>query len=330
MWIYVPDSDSTKESWVGIIKNGEGSKSRLTFELIRHADGPDVFGPPPFQNRPAIGGLLDFQRRCTLIGPAVTDFDSGALGPVADFSRTLVKGEFGALLSGLMIEDLDEPLFTRIEFESDALGAWYAPPAYGTRFDPHSKTHNIEIKKTDLKQFEVLNLGRVRCLYGASVSSEGRASGIRSVFKFQLDFWTPQTLQRTMLTCLGLERLFGFLIGHRGKFPVYTLWVVGDHRFGKIYDLDPCGKLEIGGLNWQDGDVPHPHMCIHSNGMCGATLGSILLRFAESREKILTRMEAVEFSRFFADSLYERFSIVMPVLEEYLKERYTNTSRPIR
>lgn len=194
MWIYIPDVDNEKEAWVGTISPPEGPKSRGSFELIRHVNPTDMYLTSPFERRKSVIGLLDHQRPCTLFRPLVHHIDPGLLGVRIGFQRTQIKGSFEALLIDLSVEDNDEKIFNGIAFESEAFGTWYAPPAYSTDFNTNTRTHVVEIKETERKEFDLPTLGHLTCTSGANVSSGVRSGVIKSVSLFRLDFSAPMSL----------------------------------------------------------------------------------------------------------------------------------------
>ena len=159
------------------------------------------------------------------------------------------------------------------------------------------------------------------CTSGAQVSSGVRSGLIKSVCAFRLDASILLSLNETRVTCFGLERLFGFLIGFRGRPPSYKVWLNKTYKVGE-FELPREGKLEIGGMDWKDADVPHPMACVHLNGMGGTSLQSILEKFIAAQEDIVTRIHAIELSRFFSNDLGFRFAVVMPILESYVRARY--------
>jgi hypothetical protein len=235
--------------------------------------------------------------------------------------RTLIKGQFEALLSNLGIENADEKVFSTISFESDSFSVWYAGRMYTKDFDVNTRTHNLKIMETERKELDVLELGRVTCTSGVKVSGQGQSGEITSASVFRLDYSKLASLNEVIDNCVGLERLFGFLIGFRGKPPVFNVWQNKTYKIGE-YDLRYDGKLDISGINWTKGTPPHRMNCVHLNGRGGATLESILPNFFDNAEDIVTRIHAVEFSRFFSNNLSERFSVIMPVLESYIKGKY--------
>ncbi len=322
MWIYVPDRNEKNDPWVGKISSDESPKSSWTFELIRHTDIENMYQTSPFDKKGTVVGLLDHQRNCTLIRPLVHHIDPGSLGVRIGFQRTRIEGQFGALLTDLSVSDSDECIFDGITFESDAFGAWYESPAYKTDYDFESGTPSVQIEKTQRENFNVSSLGRVTCTTGTNLSSGIRSGVIKSVCIFRLDFDELKSLNSSMQACFGLERLFGFLIGFRGKPPSFKLRTKNKYKVGE-HELSQDGVLKIGGIDWKEGDLPHPMECIHRNRTGGASLQDILPKFFADQDDLLTRIHAVEFSRFFSINFNDRFSVVMPILESYVKRNFT-------
>lgn len=320
MWIYIPEDDE-KEAWVGTVSVPEGPKSGWNFELIRHVEFEDLYRTKPFDEKDTVIGLLDYQQKCTLIRPLIQYIDPGTLGMRFDPPRTRITGEFQALLTDIPVENSDDKIFTSFSFDSNLFAAWYSPPSYRTDFDFNTKTHLVEVKSTETRTFDIKPFGKVTCTSGADLSSDMRLGTIRSAAVFRFDFYEPVSLKEVINVCTGIERLFCFLIGFRGKPPVYNVWInetyrVDDREFA--YD----GKLDIGGLDWKDGKPPHPMDCVHLNGWGDGTLELILSNFLNEIDGLVSRIHAIELSRFFSKNLNERFSIVMPILESYVRAKY--------
>jgi hypothetical protein len=89
-------------------------------------------------------------------------------------------------------------------------------------------------------------------------------------------------------------------------------------------DIAIDGDLEVSGLDWKSGDLPHPLSCRHRRGWGGASIELILDRYLTHSTDLLTRIAAVERSELFTTDIFERFASTMPILEAYLKARYTN------
>ena len=322
MWIYIPDPDETKDPWIGTLSRPENQKSMWSFELIRHVDAAGVYQTDPFNERGTVIGLLDHQQKCTLIRPFVLRVDPGSVGVRLPVTRTRIEGECHALLTDLAIKDADEKIVAGMSLDSEAFSAWFGQYKFTTNFDPKTRTPSVEIKDTERNEFDLSDVGHVTCMSGAEVSSRGRSSVIRSAAILRLVFAAPASLNETLVNCFGLERLFGFLIGFRGRYPSYKIWLDSTYKIGE-HELHPDGKLDVSGVDWQRGEPPHPMDCVHLRGLGGGTPEKVLANFLRNRDDILTRIHVVEFNRFFSKNLLDRFSVLMPVLEAYLKNRYT-------
>jgi hypothetical protein len=321
VWIYIPDKDETKEPWIGTITPPERSGSLWSFELIRHVDPSDTHFTP-FDDATTAIGLLNHQQRCTLVRPRVLVIDPGSVGIRLPTERTRITGEFDALLTDLPVKDAEERNLVSLSFDSETFGAWYAPRAFSTSFDPKSRTHAVDISETARKVFR-LPIGEVICTTGGEVLPEGRSATIRSAAILRIELNSPISLREMIDTCLGLERLFGFLIGFQGKLPTFKIALNQTYKIDK-HELRWDGSLEIGGVEWQQGRPPHPMRCIHLQGQGGGTIHTILEKFFVDNDSILARIHSIDFCRHFTSNLNDRFSVIMPVLEAYLKRRYTS------
>jgi hypothetical protein len=100
-------------------------------------------------------------------------------------------------------------------------------------------------------------------------------------------------------------------------------------QLSKTYQIDENvlqyeGALDLAGVDWMPGEPPNPFDCLHVRGIGGIDTPEILAKFLENRVDLLSRIQAVEFNRFFSTNLNDRFSAIMPALEAYLKGRYTS------
>ncbi len=299
------------------------SGARWELEVIRQVEPKDLYGTQPFEKTHTVVGLLDHQIPCTLVRPLIYSVDPGSLGVRYLAFRTRLKGRFSSFISGLAIDDIDAKVFTGASFASDAFEAWYSLPAYQAEFDVKKFKHKVSIRGTQKKTFRVNGVGVVTCLTRAHVASAGRASNIKSIAAFTVDFYKPLSLQEVETICHEIETLFGFLVGFRSKPPIFRIRLNDTYQVGD-QSLPLEGELQIGGVDWQSKLPPHPFDCIHLNGLGKASLRDLLVRFMKDRENLMTRMMVVEFSRHFAKNLQESFSIVMPVLEQYVKAKYSS------
>ncbi len=321
MWIIIPDPDGLKEPWVGQITRDVAAKSSWLFELVRPVDHADLYRQEPFQDANNVIGLLDHQKPCTLIRPIIERIDPGRLDVKNKSQRTIITGEFQALLSDIPAEDGDEQKFLGFAFESEALDAWYGKPTFDHNFNRKTRTPTVDIKPSVTNTFTVRSFGQVTVTRTARLASKLRSSSLHSATVFKVEFEKPKSINEVMSLAFGLERLFGFLVGFRGPYPVFTTWIANKLKAGDI-EWNYDGTLEIGNVDCSGGEAPHPLNCVHLNGIAGAELPSILERFPAQENDILDRIHAVEFSRFFSRNLNDRFAVTMPVLDSYVQGRY--------
>lgn len=322
MWIYLPDEDG-KEAWGGTIVKNKGSKSRWTFELIRHVDNPtNLYDSTPFDDQRPVVGLLDYQTRCTVIWPIVTHIDPGSIGNFVNFYRTRIEGECDSLLRGLAITDAEEKIFLGVKFTSQAFSTWFSAPLHKHDFDTKSHSPGMKIAPDKRERITIPNVGIVECVTGARfVDLNVHSTSVTSSSLFSLTFDVPQSLEQIRELSFGLESLFGFLIGYRGELPTFSVWIDKKYTIaGQSHSYS--GNLEISGTPFVEGGAPHPMRCIHLGRSNPKTLKNILEKFFENKDDILTRIHVVEFCRFFSTNLNDRFSVIMPVLEQYIRSKY--------
>ncbi len=182
---------------------------------------------------------------------------------------------------------------------------------------------SVKADKTD--KFSISGFGTIECTTGARFSDDNvHSTSIKSASLFKLSFDKPKSLDETQRICFGLERLFGFLIGHRGPLPEFSVWLNKQYQM-EDQKIHYSGTLEIGGAYYVDEKPPHPMRCVHLAALGVVRLEMIVGNFLKGHNDLITRIHAVEFCRFFTTNLNDRFSVIMPVLEEYLKKRYTGS-----
>lgn len=317
-WIYVPDVDEDRP-WTGRIWDEGDSKSRWRFELIRHADLSDIYSTSPFAGAAPVSGLLDHQRPCTIIRPLVTRIDPGKSGQKFPFLRTRIEGSCQAFLTGLAIEDETAEDFAGIGFESPAFAAWYGGRSFSTVSGATHRTERIETIDEAKEPATIAGLGEVEATRIASVKDDHHSSIVKTRTILRIVFDRQRSLSEAMDICLGLEFLFGFLVGFRSRPPLFHLW---QQRDPEAEDVSRDAELQIGGVNWSPGEPPHPFERLHMAGRGGVGLATVLERFAANSSDFVTRIHAIESSRFFATTLNDKFAHVMPVFEQYLKATY--------
>lgn len=322
MWIQIPDPDPDKEAWTGAIAPPADPKGSWTFELVRQRKSlPGFHDTTPFEWGKPVVGLLDFQRACTLVGTRVLSTEGGSLGVRILGARTVISGEFDALLTNLAIEDENAPCIAGLLFESEALGTWMGlDRAHPDRSD---EALSVRLGAVEEERLDAPGWGQLSVKSRVVVSETRRTGSYRTSCVVRLELPAPVSLEDAFGTCMSLERLFGFLIGFRGKLPTFHLWTNGTYRVGEREHPED-GTLEVSGFDWRAGELPYRPECLSQRGAGGLTLAGVLERFDADRDSILARIYALEFSRQFSKNLNDRFVVVMPVLEEYLRSRYAS------
>lgn len=322
MWIYIPDLDEKKEAWVGAVEPPTTPGASWTFELIRHVEIADAYDVSTVDGRAAVLGLLNHQQKCTLLRPMVLHKDPGSIGVRLPAQRTRITGEFEGLLTDLPVEDVTAPIFAGFSFDSPSFGVWFGASAFKSHLDADARTYSVDIAKTETKKFSLGDIGGLSCTTGVELRERGRSATLQSVAYVRVDYASPASLDALIQLSSDLERLFGFLVGVRGPFPKIRTWLTSTYRVGK-HDLPEDGTLEMAGFDWKPGETPHRLECIHREGLAGGDLASVLQHFLGIRESVMARIHVVEACRHFTSNLNSQFSMVMPVLEAYLKTRYT-------
>lgn len=313
-WIYIhPDSNSSssQNAWTGSIEEPINPKDDWKFELIRHVEPRELFSVSPFDKKTVVCGLLDYQRQCTLYRPRIFKQNPGSFGGNL-YLRTIVKGSFDALLINFSINDPTENIFDEISFDSQAFNAWYQTDMFERKYDHDKNQPSIEFKTNIEEDIHIPDLGRVNILFGTELSRDSNALSIKTASNFRLIFDGKASLDKIYEISIGLEYLFGFLIGHRTKPPLINVWK--DKK---------SGTLDISGRNWLKDTKPEQDDCIHVNGIGGVHLGTIVQNFLKDRFSLITRMYAIDYCRHFSRNINDKFAFIMPALEEYLRIRYT-------
>lgn len=321
MWIYIPDRESDKEPWVGQIQIGQAQKGSWSFELVRLVEGGDLYRQNPFDGTCNVIGLYDYQKPCTLIRPIVLHIDPGSLDVKNKSQRTVIKGEFQAILLDIPVTNGDEKLFLGVTFESEAFDAWVSNPSFRKEYNKSTKEHLISSKIADTKEFIVSGIGSFSYTSSAKFQSKTRSTAVNSTTRLKIDFDEPKSLNDLMRICFSLERLFGFLVGFRGRFPDFITWIDNKISLSDSINLNYDGALRFGDVDFLDGSIPHPFECLHLNGLAGAEIEKVIENFFAKEKDIIDRIGAVEFSRFFSKNINDRFSVVIPVFESLIQKR---------
>ena len=324
MWIKINDPKQLdSEPWIGKISLGEDQKSRWQFELIRGLDGlSEAYAPMSYFNESkSLIGFLDLQRECTLIWPMVTNLDPGSVGVYQIGHRTKLNGQFHALLENAAIEDLDAPSVLGVSIASDSFASWYAKISRSEIENPTSSS----MGNYEEEIISIQGLGKITCRYGFSKSMATWEDKEKSYAAFNIDFDHRISVNDSMAWCFELECLFQFLVGLSTKWSKFSLkmdetYQLGSdthHYFSELtFGKTPCKKLER----------PHPFECAHNNRRCGADLAQILKCYVADRKNLAERIQAIRYARFMANSLQEKFTTTLPVLEAYLTKTYQHSN----
>lgn len=316
-WIYLPEK--TKDDiWTGRIWSDANAMRQWHFEVIRIVEDAAVpYATGVFAKAAPVIGLVDFEKKATLIRPLVERVESGSY----HFPRTKVSGSFQALLEGTAVTDEDQSLFESISFESSAFAAWYGGNNILPSRDDEFRTRSIELTKPAVETYNVDGLGSVEVVCYGHFSRGDQEHSLRTRTVFRLHFETLKSLSYVMDICLGLESLFGFLVGYRPPIPVFQLM---KPREGEKPEAPvPTAELIIGGAYAQDEKAPpHPVERLHRRGIDNVGVEALLTAYMADRVSIESRIHAVQYGKWFGATLNDQFAAVMPVFEELLKARF--------
>lgn len=321
MWLFVPDPDNdAAEGWTGTIEPPSGPGKLWTFEAVRHVDLDGLQKAAPFGSG-LVEGLLNHQEPVTLINTTLHTLDPGSVGVRLRALRTRVAGEASAVLKKLAIQSRDEPVFRGYSVESPSFALWYGPPTFRSNQDLETLTSTISIAQTNTEIYDFADGLRIAVVTGTKVQSKGYDATLSSVAIMRVEFGVLKSLDEVMDLSLGLERLFGFLIGFRAAIPPFQVWTAGTYKVGDV-DLPADGEILFGGVDWKAGDLPRSWAARHRRDSAGTGIEPILVRFLANFVDLLTRITAIERSEYFTTDIYERFANTMPLLEAHLKVKY--------
>lgn len=302
------------DQWLGKISLADDKSARWKFELVASVASISSMykGITAFDDRKTITGLIDLQRECTLIFPSVTGGNPGSLGINYVAMREIIKGQFNALLENTAVEDLDEPLFDTLSINSDSFVSWSGAPSPHTTDPAEGLIRNIHNLS-----FEVEDLGTVEVQSAVYTSLKTWSNNSESSSTFTIIFRERQSLRQIMNWATGLEMLFQFLIGKSTRWN--SFWGTGKKDSDEIDNY----KLTFGNTPHKTDERPHPGACRHRNGLGGVSINSVLENYAQHRERIAPLIDSLSYARHRATNLQEKFSIIMPLLEKYLKGRFS-------
>lgn len=313
-WIYVPEAEG-EEPWTGRITNRGQSGDHWTFEALRMSDNPSKpYDAGVFDSGNPIMVLIDHREKGTLIGPFLEMVEPKS----AHLARTKISGSFQALLSGFSITDATLPAFDSFYVESKAFSAWYGSRASRPIRDEQFRTKSVELAEPETEEITIHGLGKVTTSTTAQFTQGADTDELRSRTLINVKFERPRSLAEVMEICLGIELLFGFLIGFRPSMPIFNLRKPANEDESKLV----TGNLQFGGVVFQQGDVPHALNRITMRGRYGANLSKALSTLVADPVGIMNRIHAVEHARWFGASLNDQFAAVMPVFEEYLQANF--------
>lgn len=322
MWLKVfdpklPDS----EPWIGKISLEDDQKSRWQFELIRSLDGmSESYAPITYFNESqSLTGLLDLQRDCTLIRPMVTNLNPGSFGVYQVGHRTKLNGQFQALLENAAVKDLDAPRVLGVSIASDSFASWYAKIS---RSEIENQTSS-PMGNYEEEIISIQGLGKVTCRYGFSKSMTTWEDKEKSYSAFNIDFDHKISVNDSMVWCFELECLFQFLVGLSTKWSKFSLKMDETYQSGSDTH-HYFSELTFSKTPYKNLERPHPFECAHNNRRCSADLEQILNCYVEDRKNLAERIQAIRYARLMANSLQEKFTTTLPVLEAYLTKTYQN------
>lgn len=319
-WIYVPENDKD-DAWAGRIWTDAKSMGQWRFEAIRIADESAFpYATGAFAQAAPVIGLVDFEKKATLIRPLVERVEPGN----HHFARVKLTGTFQAFLEGTCVDDENEPLFASISFESRSFSAWYGGNHVHPTRDDQFRTRSIDLAEPSVNSFVVDGLGTVEVASYGQFSRGDDEHSLRTRTDFRLRFEELRSLSYVMDVCVGLESLFGFLVGYRPPMPVFQL--LKPRPKEDPQSPEPISELRIGGAYALEGKAPHPLERLHRRGRDGASLEVLLKAYMSARVSFDSRIHAIQYSKWFGATLNDQFAAVMPVFEELVKARFKNDS----
>jgi hypothetical protein len=319
VWIYVPE-EGDDASWTGRVWSDSDGMRRWRFEAVRSVDSTSLYGQGVFDGAKPVTALLDHQRPATLVRPIVTTVDPGKVGIKHPWLRTRLEGSFQALLTGRAVIDEHEPLFSGVGFESTSFSAWYGGRPFSETQNAEYRTRSIEVSEPRTEKVAIHGLGDLDATRRAHVASDHASSHIRALSVLRITFNRLLSLSEAMDLSLGLELVFGFLVGFRPEPPTFHLWwpASAEDDAPQVREAE----LDLGGVHFRPDKLPHPFNCIHVRGRDGAGLEQVVAAYAANPSDIVNRIYAVQLGRWFGGTLNDKFAAVMPIFEEYVKAKY--------
>ncbi|WP_315926889.1 hypothetical protein [Mesorhizobium sp. SP-1A] len=319
-WIYFPE-ESEDGAWTGRIWSDANAMGQWRFEAIRIVEeNAFPYATGVFGKAAPVIGLVDFEKKATLVRPLVERVEPGN----HHFPRTKLAGSFQAFLEGTCVDDENEALFASVSFESRSFSAWYGSDLIRPTRDDQFRTRSIDLAEPSVDTCVVDSLGTVEVASYGQFSRGDDEHSLRTRTVFRLRFEELRSLSYVMDVCVGLESLFGFLVGYRPPMPVFQL--LKPRPKEDPQSPEPISGLRIGGAYALEGKAPHPLERLHMRGRDGASLEVLLKAYMSARVSLDSRIHAIQYSKWFGATLNDQFAAVMPVFEELVKARFKNDS----
>lgn len=319
VWIYVPENGEDN-AWTGRVWSDADGLRRWRFEAVRSVNHTSLYGQGVFEGAKPVTALLDHQRPATLLRPIVTTVDPGKIGMKHPWLRTRLEGSFQALLTGRAVTDEHEPLFSGVGFESASFSAWYGGRIFSETHDAEYRTRSIEVGEPQTENIVISGIGELEAIRRAHVASDHASSQIRALSILRVTFDRMLSLSEAMDLSLGLELVFGFLVGFRPEPPTFHLWWLprAEDESSEMRDAE----LQLGGVHFRSDKSPHPFECVHVRGRGGVGLEQVVAGYAANPSDIVNRIHAIQVGRWFGSTLNDKFAAVMPIFEECVKAKY--------
>jgi ApeA N-terminal domain 1 len=313
MWIQVPIGDSGfEDGWLGTIEQIGREPSEWTISLVRRHKYGDPHDTQPFGKARFVKAMLDLNKRCTLILPRVIDIDFSQGSPPERLGRVSSVIKCHGLLKGIVLDDYNKEVFTKIRFDSQCFDVW----ENGLRGSPPlaSITDNrTAIEGRELPEIIVPNVGlfKFRTVISRRYEIPNSFRVARS-YSVTIELQTPMPIEKVMEISTSFDLLMGFLIGFRPKAPTFDVQTIDDQE----------GELEISYLEFGNDDITNHFTATHLNGIGDTTLGVIMQNFYQNFILFRKIIYCIDKIRFFSKFVVDNFRVVTPILESYLRKRY--------
>ncbi|NSX94073.1 hypothetical protein [Agrobacterium tumefaciens] len=205
-----------------------------------------------------------------------------------------------------------------IFFESKAFAAWYGSSAVRAVKDKNYRTRSVELGEPETETFTIREFGEITVNTLAHFEEGDDVNRLSNRARFNVKFDQHKSLAQVMDLCMGLELLFGFLVGFRPPMPSFGMRKPAIEDSAKLAN----STLRIGSMFFRDQPTPHPLNRLNMRGRDNASLQTVLEAFLSDQQAMMNRIHAVEYSRWFGGSLNDQFAAVMPVFEEYVQAKF--------